>query len=79
MRTTLTVDDDVAVKLKRLAKGRSFKDAVNEALRAGLHALENDAKQQSDYKTKPAEGRPRISNLDNIADVLSNAENEDWR
>lgn len=38
MRTTLTVDEDVAVALKRAAQasGRSFKDTVNEALRRGL-------------------------------------------
>jgi plasmid stability protein len=38
MRTTLTVDDDLAAELRRRARetGRSFKDIVNEALRNGL-------------------------------------------
>ncbi len=38
MRTTLTIDDDLARALKRRAQetGRSFKSLVNEALRAGL-------------------------------------------
>jgi hypothetical protein len=38
MRTTLTVDDDLAAELHRRARetGRAFKDVVNEALRAGL-------------------------------------------
>jgi hypothetical protein len=38
MRTTLTLDDDVAAMLHRVAKERgiSFKEAVNTALRAGL-------------------------------------------
>jgi hypothetical protein len=38
MRTTLTLDDDVAAQLQRLARetGRPFKQIVNEALRAGL-------------------------------------------
>lgn len=38
MRTTLTVDDDVATALKRLVResGRSFKDTVNDVLRRGL-------------------------------------------
>ena len=38
MRTTLTLDPDVARALKRLARARarSFKEVVNEALRAGL-------------------------------------------
>ena len=37
MRTTLTIDDDVAIQLQRLQKRRgaaSFKDLVNEALRS---------------------------------------------
>ncbi|WP_028925502.1 CopG family transcriptional regulator [Pseudonocardia acaciae] len=40
MRTTLTLDDDVAAMLHRVAKERgiSFKEAVNTALRAGLTA-----------------------------------------
>jgi len=38
MRTTLTLDDDVAARLRQLARqtGRPFKQVVNEALRAGL-------------------------------------------
>jgi Ribbon-helix-helix protein, copG family len=40
MRTTLTLDDDVAAALERLRKSRdaSLKDLVNEALRRGLIA-----------------------------------------
>jgi hypothetical protein len=42
MRTTLTLDDDVAAKLKELArrKGVPFKEAVNSVLRRGLVAPE---------------------------------------
>lgn len=38
MRTTLTLDDDVAARLQTEARrsGRSFKAVVNEYLRAGL-------------------------------------------
>jgi len=38
VRTTLTLDEDVAAKLKNEARrtGRSFKETVNELLRAGL-------------------------------------------
>ncbi|MFP5345784.1 MAG: ribbon-helix-helix protein, CopG family [Actinomycetes bacterium] len=40
MRTTLTLDDDVAEGLRRLARERnlSFKEAVNSTIRAGLHS-----------------------------------------
>lgn len=42
MRTTLTLDDDVAQALKKTAyeKGLSFKQTVNDTLRAGLAAGE---------------------------------------
>ena len=38
MRTTLTLDEDVANRLKELAResDRSFKDVVNEVVRRGL-------------------------------------------
>jgi hypothetical protein len=41
MRTTLTLDDDVAAMLQQLrkARGDNFKALVNEALRAGLKQL----------------------------------------
>jgi hypothetical protein len=40
MRTTLTLNDDVAVTLKREAQraGRSFREIVNETLRRGLES-----------------------------------------
>jgi hypothetical protein len=40
MRTTLTLDDDVAAAVRREARrsGRAFKELVNELLRAGLRA-----------------------------------------
>ncbi len=38
MRTTLTIDDDLARELRDVAtkSGNSFKDVVNDALRKGL-------------------------------------------
>jgi hypothetical protein len=40
MRTTLTLDDDLAAKLKDLARRKkvSFKEAVNTAIRRGIVA-----------------------------------------
>jgi plasmid stability protein len=44
MRTTLTIEDDLARALKRRAQetGRSFKSLVNEALRAGLEEIASE-------------------------------------
>lgn len=38
MRTTVTLDEDVAARLQHLTRERriSFKEAINETLRAGL-------------------------------------------
>lgn len=40
MRTTLTIDDQIADSLKQVAheSGKTFKHVVNEVLRAGLQA-----------------------------------------
>lgn len=40
MRTTLTLDDELAAALKKRAfeTGKSFKEVVNEAVRAGLES-----------------------------------------
>ena len=53
MRTTLTLDADVAAALKRLARqsGRAFKQVVNEALRAGLRV--QAAPPARRYRLKP--------------------------
>ena len=42
MRTTLTLDDELARRLEELARreGRPFKEVVNEAVRRGLAAQE---------------------------------------
>jgi hypothetical protein len=54
MRTTLTLDDDVAAKLQAKARksGRPFKEVVNDALRTGL-ALEHNAKRLPPFTIEP--------------------------
>ena len=39
MRTTLTINEDIARQLREIVheSGKSFKQVVNEALRAGIH------------------------------------------
>lgn len=48
MRTTLTLDDDVAVALERLRRTRdaSLKDIVNDVLRRGLNDLDTRPKRR---------------------------------
>jgi hypothetical protein len=74
----LTLDEDVALRLKKAAEGRAFKDVANRALRLGLQAMEV-RETQAKYVTKPVSGKPTVENLDNIAEILAEREREDWR
>jgi plasmid stability protein len=75
-RTTITLDDDVAAKLKADVRrtGRSLKDTVNEALRFGL-AQQTRVKSQKPFKIRAkAMGlRPGLS-YDNVGLLLEQIE-----
>ncbi|MGA8808694.1 MAG: hypothetical protein WB973_12530 [Thermoanaerobaculia bacterium] len=81
MRTTVTLENDVAVRLKRLRKSRGpFKDLVNDALRAGLDQIERKPSAKSTrYTVTPVKGRPRRTDLDNVAEVIAEAEGDSFR
>jgi hypothetical protein len=82
MRTTLTIDDDVAAELERLrrALNAKFKELVNEALRRGLQEMAAPPKQSEPFHTRSMDlGRCLLDNLDDIAEVLAIAEGEDFR
>ena len=55
MRTTLTLDDDIAMTLKERAlhARKTFKEVLNQTLRAGLAAGEA-APRTKRYRLKPA-------------------------
>ena len=55
MRTTLTLDDDVAVKLKAAAKHRPFKVVVNEVL---AHSPAAEAGMREEDVLTAIDGRP---------------------
>lgn len=79
MRTTLTLDDDVAALLKRIAtKERgSFKEIVNKALRLGLGALKQPGPSRTPFKTTGFDlGPSLVGSLDNVEEVLARVEGE---
>ncbi len=81
MRTTLSLDADVLEKARKLAGQLRlpFKTVVNEALRAGLNDVEKPARQRR-YRTVPrAMGLREGYSLDNVQDMLAQAEGEDFR
>jgi predicted transcriptional regulator len=82
VRTTLTLDDDVAARLKAAVKKqrRSFKALVNEALRGGLDAMERPRPSRRRFRTAGFDlGPSLVGSLDNIEEVLSRVEGEDHR
>lgn len=72
VRTTLTLDDDIAAKLREQVRksGKPFKEVVNEALRTGLNTTEPaKARKRFVVRAKPAGLRPGLS-YDNIEELL---------
>ena len=81
MRTTLTLDEDVLDKARAVAGQLRvpLKTVVNEALRVGLREVEKPAKQRP-YRTRPrAMGLRKGYSLDNIQELLAQAEGENFR
>jgi hypothetical protein len=82
VRTTLSLDDDVAAQLDRVRRrrGGSLKDTVNDALREGLARLEQPtARARTSYTRSVSLGLPTVGSLDNIAEVLAVAEGDAFR
>ena len=81
MRTTLSLDDDVAALLKRVQSSSkaSFKEVVNAALREGLYRMDRQPARRKRSWTQPADlGECYFPNLDNVQEVLDEAEGP-WR
>jgi len=79
MRTTLTLDPDVAAKARKGAAklGKPFKEVINTALRLGLDEVLKPAPAKP-YRTRPRPlGLRQGLSYDNIAELLARAEGED--
>jgi hypothetical protein len=73
MRTTVTLDDDVAAKLKGEIRrtGKGFKQAVNDLLRFALNTGRSRAPAEP-FRIQPRDlgaARPG-ANLDNVSELL---------
>lgn len=83
MRTTLTLDDDVAVQLDHIRRTRhvALRDAVNEALRLGLREIAGSRETlREPYQTPAVDlGRCLIGGIDNVTEALAVAEGDDFR
>ena len=83
MRTTLSLDKDVAATLERVRRARksSMKAVVNEALRYGLRRMAAPAKTpRKPFRTRTLSlGRCLVDSLDNVTEVLALAEGERFK
>jgi hypothetical protein len=76
MRTTLSLDDDVAALLEQLrnARNATFKQVVNDALREGLARLSSPPETRP-FRTQPVDlGSCCFPNLDNVWEILDEVE-----
>jgi len=82
MRTTVSLDDDVAAKLKAEMRrsGRSFKETINEILRRGLLPRKQPGPRRPFRVQARDLGalRPGLS-LDDVAGLLDRVEGEQHR
>jgi hypothetical protein len=82
MRTTLTLDDDVAKLLLHVRQLRkaSLKTVVNEALRKGLVQTAAPGKSRRRFETSSVDlGDCLIGNVDDVAEALAVAEGDTFR
>ncbi|MGH9396373.1 MAG: DUF2191 domain-containing protein [Terriglobia bacterium] len=78
MRTTITLDDDVALKLRAEARrsGQPFKAMVNHFLRVGLHKHRPPVTARPfRIRVQPLGLRPGL-NYDNIAELIEHLEGQ---
>jgi hypothetical protein len=77
MRTTVTLDADVAAKVKAVARARgiSFKEALNQTVRAGLAAGRGRPRRFRQF-TQPMGLRPGVS-LDKALQLAAALEDDE--
>lgn len=82
MRTTLTLEEDVAIKLQDLQQTRKtpFKEIVNEVLRLGLQQVESPGPRRKRFKTRTVSlGNCLVGSIDDVAEALAIAEREHFQ
>jgi len=82
MRTTLTLDADVAAEIDRRRRehDHTLKEEVNHLLRLGLHQDRQPREHGERYRTATfSVGRVLVEDLDDIVEVIACAEGEDFR
>jgi hypothetical protein len=81
IRTTITLDDDVAARVKResQARGVSFRDTINNLLRTALLGAENKPPRRTLTIRPLSMGHKPGLNYDDIESLLEYGESEQHR
>ena len=82
IRTTVTLDDDVLERVRResRSRGASFRDTLNDLLRAALLNRDGDRPAHRTLKIKPIHmGYRAALNYDDVESLLGLAEGERHR
>jgi len=83
MRTTITLDEDVAKTVReemRSGNGKTFKEAVNELIRRGRYAKLNGTEKEKPFEIHARDlgSYPHI-NYDKTSELLALLDEEDFR
>lgn len=80
MRTTLTLDDDVAAAIehRRRDHNHSLKHEVNELIRVGLQHIDDPPQQTPRFEVEPLPVGKLLIDIDDVSAALDIAEGP-WR
>ena len=82
MRTTLTLDDDVATQVERFRREHkaTLKGVVNDILRRGFSATANPTPAKRAFRTHSASlGQCLLPSIDDVSETLAIVEGESFR
>jgi hypothetical protein len=80
MRTTLTLDEDVAAAIERRRRelGHTLKQEVNDLIRAGLVQVEDRRPKPKRFRVRPVSSGGLLIPIDDVSEALDIAEGP-WR
>jgi hypothetical protein len=81
MRTTLTLDDDVAaaIEQRRRERRHSLKQEINELIRVGLQHIDEPLAEAAPFRVEPFDCGGLLVDIDDMGPVLEMMDLEDWR
>jgi hypothetical protein len=81
MRTTLTLEDDVAAAIdhRRRERNHSLKQEVNELIRVGLQHVDEPRAKAPPFRVEPLDAGGLLIDIEHMGPVLDMLDAEDWQ